>query len=98
MGPIDKKLYSLGYTIQEVDDTSCSYIRKSDTINYSYVVKLVLTKRRPIMQSYMIGESCSWGHHCATPLPINEVGLFYLKMKVMKIEKFFRRAFKKGDY
>ena len=96
MGPIDRKLYSLGYTIQEEDSNSYTYVRSLNIagsgFGYSHKVKIVGTKRKVILQSSMIGESCDWGKECAMPISREELRLFYLKMAAFKLDKWFKRV------
>lgn len=65
MGPIDRKLYSLGYTIQEEDSNSYTYVRSLNIagsgFGYSHKVKIVGTKKKVILQSSMIGGELRLG-------------------------------------
>ena len=100
MGFIDKKLYDLGYTIQEFGDHYVTYAKKMYDFDdekgkiengYCHVVEIrarFSSKLNvyPVMSSHMMGESCSWGnHHCALPLSLSEMRWIIFKMLYLNV-------------
>lgn len=105
MNFIDKKLFDLGYTIQDEGNGYATYAKKlfefSDDkgrieADYCHVVEIRMIfdenlRRTVALSSHLMGESCDWGHHCSKPLDLDELKWFVRKMRWLRVKWLLKR-------